>query len=196
MVLLAFNISSHAGQHDLIKKILWQKNLTLKDFSTDGCSAYPDGYVHTQEYEWLHCCFAHDIKYWVGGTKKEKLAADDELNQCVSEATFNAHGKMMELGVLAGGIPQLPTSWRWGYGWNRLVGYDVLTEEQLVQVDKQFFTVLNELTINSQYLNDEQIDYILEEYQKVRKASEGARFKESPPKRIHKRRKRADIIEF
>ena len=181
---------------DRQQKALWQKDLVLEEFTTDGCSAYPDGYVHTEEYEWLHCCFAHDIKYWIGGSKEEKLAADFELNQCVSEASFEAHGKMMELGVLAGGVPHLPTSWRWGYGWSRLVSYSERTPKELAQVDKLFYTVLNQITLNSMYLTDEQIEYIMEEYRIVREDSKGARFKTMPPKEIQKLHKKIDLIEF
>lgn len=141
-----------------------QKPLELRDFSTDGCSAYPDGYVHTEEYEWLHCCFAHDIAYWVGGTEDKKAAADAELNRCVSEATFGTHGTVMELGVATGGTPYLATSWRWGYGWNRLVAYNALSHEKIKMIDKKAFTILDALVMESFYLNDEQVEYIKDSY--------------------------------
>jgi hypothetical protein len=147
------------------------KPLTLQEFTTDGCSAYPDGYPHTEEYEWLHCCVSHDMKYWMGGTYEEKVQADLELNQCVSEATFTSHGKMMEMGVAAGGTAHLGTSWRWGYGWNKKITYEELSEDQLKQVDKLSYTILNEVTMNSQYLTEEQIDYIIEEFKSVRQKS-------------------------
>lgn len=145
-----------------------KRKLLLNDFTTDGCSAYPDGYPHTEEYEWLHCCFAHDISYWVGGTQEEKAAADEELNRCVSQATFGAHGKMMELGVATGGTPHIATSWRWGYGWNQSVSYNDLSSKKLEMIGNKAYTILNALVLESFYLNDEQIDYATEMFTQFR----------------------------
>ncbi|WP_216662021.1 hypothetical protein [Niveibacterium sp. COAC-50] len=43
---------------------------TLKPFTTDGCSSFPDG-TPWQQTLWLDCCVKHDIAYWIGGTKEE-----------------------------------------------------------------------------------------------------------------------------
>jgi len=50
----------------------------LRPFATDGCTLFPNG---TSEYKelWLGCCVKHDRKYWMGGTKAERLKADREL---------------------------------------------------------------------------------------------------------------------
>ncbi|MCR9205500.1 MAG: phospholipase, partial [Halobacteriovoraceae bacterium] len=59
----------------------------LHDYSTDGCSSYPDGNPLSDGYEWLHCCIVHDYAYWVGGTADERYAADAEMNACIAEAS-------------------------------------------------------------------------------------------------------------
>jgi hypothetical protein len=97
--------SSHAAQTDLIRP-----------FTTDGCSAFPDGTI-TQKNLWLSCCTAHDRAYWKGGTYQQRLEADKELQQCVANVGEPDIGKLMLAGVRVGGSPYLPTNFRWGYGW-------------------------------------------------------------------------------
>lgn len=80
-------------------------------FTTDGCSRWPDG-------SWMICCITHDIPYWCGGSEPEREDADRELRRCV-----NRHapimGDIVHAGVRIGGLPWLPTPWRWGYGWDQ-----------------------------------------------------------------------------
>lgn len=101
----------------------------LKPFTTDGCSLYPDG---TAEYRdlWLHCCRRHDRKYWLGGTRAERLEADIELRDCVAAAGQPRIAERMLRGVRAGGTPYLPTRFRWGYGWRFFRGYQPLTDSE------------------------------------------------------------------
>jgi hypothetical protein len=97
--------------------------MELAPFKSDGCSSYFNGDPFTAKNEWLHCCIAHDLFYWYGGTKAEKNAADHELKQCVSQASGKTHGELVELGVFVGGGPQTGLPWRWGYGWSIEVPY-------------------------------------------------------------------------
>ena len=46
------------------------------DFTSDGCSLFPDG-------DYLHCCVAHDEKYFFGGTWRQRLEADKDFYRCV-----------------------------------------------------------------------------------------------------------------
>ncbi len=85
------------------------ESLPAAAFSTDGCSAWPDG-------SWLACCIEHDIAYWCGGTKVERASADLELRRCVAEERSEAFAGLMWTGVRMGGHPALPLPWRWGYG--------------------------------------------------------------------------------
>ncbi|MCX5795989.1 MAG: hypothetical protein NTY77_10880 [Elusimicrobia bacterium] len=101
----------------------------LRPFTTDGCSLFPDG---TSEHKdlWLDCCKKHDHKYWMGGTKAERLQADIELRNCVAGVGEPRTAELMLQGVRAGGTPYLPTRFRWGYGWRYFRGYKPLTDKE------------------------------------------------------------------
>lgn len=90
---------------------------------------FPDGTLDEPQ-AWLHCCVAHDLKYWAGGTWMERLDADKELRDCVIREGYYEMGWVMFLGVRSGGEPTLPTPWRWGYGWSFGRGYRALTDEE------------------------------------------------------------------
>jgi len=105
----------------------------IKPFTSDGCSAFPDGNFDNKEL-WLDCCIAHDFAYWQGGTFGERRKADEALNQCVSELGEGATGTLMYLGVRVGGSPYWPTSFRWGYGWPYPRGYKALTDKEKLHI--------------------------------------------------------------
>ena len=107
---------------------------TLKPFTSDGCSAFPDGTFEQKEL-WLSCCTEHDIAYWKGGTYEQRLAADQELQQCVEKVGEPQIAALMMAGVRVGGTPYLPTSFRWGYGWPYPKWYGELTPAELKQVN-------------------------------------------------------------
>ncbi len=66
---------------------------TLRPFTTDGCSLYPDRSASTGK-DWCACCVAHDRAYWRGGTEAERLKAD--------EATQQAHQSLPVLAERSG----------------------------------------------------------------------------------------------
>ncbi|WP_347329651.1 FAD-binding oxidoreductase [Marinimicrobium locisalis] len=105
-------------------------------FTSDGCSAFPNGTL-AQQTLWLECCTAHDLAYWQGGTYRERLAADRELLQCVRRAGEPGVAMMMLVGVRIGGTPYLPTRFRWGYGWPYPRGYRALSEKEKNQLDNR-----------------------------------------------------------
>ena len=80
-------------------------------FHSDGCSCWFDG-------DWVECCVEHDLIYWMGGTRSEREKADDELMKCVTAKGHPVMARLMYVGVRAGGVWWLPTSFRWGFGWN------------------------------------------------------------------------------
>jgi hypothetical protein len=86
-------------------------DVKLADFKSDGCSLFPDGTYYS-------CCYLHDVTYWPSGTADERENADKALRACVVDVTQNAAlAEAMYHGVRVGGGPELPTSYRWGYGW-------------------------------------------------------------------------------
>jgi len=106
----------------------------LKPFTSDGCSAFPDGTIGQQRL-WLACCAEHDYAYWKGGTYEERQEADKKLQQCVESVGQPEIAALMLAGVRVGGTPYLPTDFRWGYGWPFPRGYKALTEREKFQVE-------------------------------------------------------------
>lgn len=105
----------------------------LSPFTSDGCSAFPDGTLEHRAL-WLNCCYAHDTAYWQGGTYGERLLADQALESCVASVGEPAIARLMLAGVRVGGSPYFPTRFRWGYGWPWPRGYKALTDQEREQV--------------------------------------------------------------
>ena len=105
----------------------------LKPFSSDGCSAFPDGTL-TQNDLWLTCCQEHDFAYWKGGTYQERLTSDKELEACISKVGEPEIALLMLAGVRVGGSPFFPTQFRWGYGWPYPRFYREHTKQELEQI--------------------------------------------------------------
>lgn len=106
----------------------------LNDFSSDGCSLFPDRSLISPT-DWCSCCLEHDIAYWQGGTTAQRLAADRKLRDCVLAKTGDAVlAELMYQGVRFGGSSWFYTWYRWGYGWNYGRKYQALTvdEQRLV----------------------------------------------------------------
>lgn len=110
--------------------------LNLKPFTSDGCSSFPDGTIEHNEL-WLHCCRAHDVDYWQGGTKAQRLASDQRLRACVTKVGQPTIAALMLVGVRVGGTPYLPTSYRWGYGWPYPRFYDALSTLELKLIQQE-----------------------------------------------------------
>jgi hypothetical protein len=107
--------------------------INIKPFTSDGCSAFPNGTFKQQEL-WLSCCTAHDYAYWQGGTYDERLAADNKLKQCVAKVGEKQIADIMLAGVRVGGSPFWPTQFRWGYGWPYPRFYKALSEHEKQQI--------------------------------------------------------------
>jgi hypothetical protein len=118
--------------------------VNLADFKSDGCSMFPDG-------NYSSCCYLHDVAYWQGGTAEARELADTSLRTCVLEITRNeALADAMYKGVRVGGGPQLPTHYRWGYGWPfpYRKGYSPLTSEEQSQVAEKTQTLCKTIRLN------------------------------------------------
>jgi len=108
----------------------------IKPFTSDGCSAFPDG-TFTQQSLWSNCCFLHDLAYWKGGTEKQKNTADYDLESCVKNVGEPHIAKLMLAGVKVGGSPFLNTPFRWGYGWPYGRAYKTLSRSEKLQVSQK-----------------------------------------------------------
>ena len=108
----------------------------LKPFTTDGCSAFPDGTLEHKSL-WIECCIRHDLAYWKGGTYQQRLDADQSLKTCVAKVGEPEIAQLMLAGVRVGGSPYFPTTYRWGYGWPYPRGYKTLSREDELSVKQQ-----------------------------------------------------------
>jgi hypothetical protein len=119
LVCSAFLLSGCAKDQEKISTLaesayargLFEKPLPPKHFQSDGCSCWFDG-------DWVDCCVNHDLVYWMGGTRAERKVADIALRRCVSAKGQPFIAWTMYMGVRMGGVWWLPTSFRWGFGWN------------------------------------------------------------------------------
>jgi hypothetical protein len=124
----------------------------LEPFTTDGCSAFPDG-TPDQRSLWIECCIRHDLAYWKGGTEAERKTADEALQACVAQVGEPEIAKLMLAGVRVGGSPYLPTPFRWGYGWPYKRGYQALTEAERTEVRQQMARLKSIIEVLSNELN-------------------------------------------
>jgi len=108
----------------------------LRDFTTDGCSLFPDGPSQGADC-WVGCCVEHDGAYWRGGTAEERQAADAALRACVARTGRPVMAGLMYHGTRLGGSPWFPTWYRWGYGWGYGRGYEPLTPAEQQQAAAQ-----------------------------------------------------------
>ena len=116
----------------------------LADFKSDGCSMFPDGNYYS-------CCYLHDVAYWSGGTAEARELADQSLRTCVLGITRNeVLAEVMYKGVRVGGGPELPTPYRWGYGWPfpYRKEYSPLTSEEQNQVAEKTRRLCRTIRLN------------------------------------------------
>jgi hypothetical protein len=106
---------------------------SLNPFTTDGCSVFPDGTWEDRKL-FLNCCTLHDFAYWQGGTVDQRLNADYQFSQCISNIGQPELAQLMLIGVRVGGSPYWPTPFRWGYGWPYPKGYGKLNANELQQI--------------------------------------------------------------
>ena len=117
------------------KPDLWERVTGIPEFDpdkhSDGCSggmsaAYArlPREIRQQAGEtlpWRECCIVHDRAYYYGGSRNEKLAADEALKACVAKILGDEPlgvllGSAMQIAVTIGGLPYFATPYRWGYG--------------------------------------------------------------------------------
>lgn len=120
-------------------QLLAEEN-TIKPFTTDGCSVFPDG-TSKQKALWMQCCIRHDFSYWKGGTAEQRKLADSNLEMCVADLGEKNTSLIMLTGVRLGGSPFYPTWYRWGYGWPYMRGYKPLNDNENIQIVEQLDTL-------------------------------------------------------
>ena len=109
----------------------------LKPFTSDGCTMFIDG-TGSDPNAWRHCCFNHDLRYWFGGSKSDRVKADKKLRSCVRESGHGHFARLMYLAIRVGRFSPIKNEQKWGWGWTTYFGYQDLTMNQMS-------TVVNEL---------------------------------------------------
>lgn len=95
----------------------------LKTFESDGCTCVPDG-PRSDPDKWHPFCEEHDLAYWKGGTRRDRLNADRKLKAAIKESGHPCISEIYFIGTRFGGTPYLPTPWRWGFGKKYPSGYE------------------------------------------------------------------------
>ena len=95
----------------------------LKTFKSDGCTCVPDG-PRSDSDKWHLSCEEHDLAYWKGGSRRDRLNADRQLKAAIKESGHLFTSKIYFIGTRFGGTPYLPTPWRWGFGRSYPSGYE------------------------------------------------------------------------
>lgn len=84
----------------------------------DGCSGGMSALwkkIFKSPPPWEGCCDIHDQPYAKGGTVKQRIKADVDLMICVILSGHPILAFVMWAFVRFGGVPWLPTPWRWGF---------------------------------------------------------------------------------
>jgi len=102
-------LAEEHGQHDIVEKL--RDAAPARRFVSDGCSG---GCPQVWRGKILYpACFWHDARYYLGGSRVEKLLADARLMVDVCLITKDPDwAAAMFNGVWLGG--NLPASWQWG----------------------------------------------------------------------------------
>ncbi len=106
----------------------------LRPFATDGCTLSPDGTPRNRTL-WRECCVAHDLRLWGGGTKTERVDADEKLFSCVEEKAGRTIAKIFLAGVRLGShSPYKIPAKVWGNAWYDRSGYRELPSAEILQL--------------------------------------------------------------
>jgi hypothetical protein len=87
-------------------------------FTTDYCTNFPEGTRKHPEL-WKECCLKHDMFFWAGGSKNDRLAADLGLRACLEKTGAIKLSRMVYLAVRAGSYSPIKyEKFRWNNGWD------------------------------------------------------------------------------
>ena len=90
-----------------------------KPFTTDACTGYPNG-TRAEPMLWAKCCVRHDLEFWAGGRRSERLEADLALRNCVRATGQPLKAEIIYLGVRLGSLSPLKLpGMQWGNAWGK-----------------------------------------------------------------------------
>lgn len=113
---------------------------SISPFETDYCTNYPEG-TKTEPELWKHCCLKHDLDFWVGGTKKERLAADLEFRSCIEKTGSPYQARMMYLAVRLGSYSPIKyPNRKWSNGWQDRPDFTPLDLQDILIIESELFS--------------------------------------------------------
>lgn len=114
----------------------WASENNLKSFSTDFCTAYPEGTViHPQL--WRHCCIEHDLFLWAGGSAKDRVQVDKGLLACVQKTGAVVNASLIYWGVRLGNLSPIKfEDKKWGNGWIKPRLPEALSYDEIDMIER------------------------------------------------------------
>jgi len=120
----------------------------LQEFETDTCTFFFDG-------NWQDCCIKHDLRYWYGGTKKEKYQADQKLESCVYKKSNRFISRLIYSGVRVGHYSPIKSRFKWGWGRDQKERSMSLSSDE----KKELKQIIRDLNIEEDIKNEFFIEY-------------------------------------
>jgi hypothetical protein len=103
----------------------------LAPFETDYCTNYPEGTPKHPDL-WKDCCLVHDMTFWAGGTKQNRLDADHALRSCIENVGAPEQARIMYFAVRAGSYSPIKyPKGKWNNGWDDRGDFQALTPEDI-----------------------------------------------------------------
>ncbi len=88
-------------------------------FVYDGCTFFFDTLMGS---DFNEACFKHDIAYWYGGSKEERVRVDKEFRDAVHEGGMMGvalqHPVYATVRIFGDSILTKTVNANWGFGWN------------------------------------------------------------------------------
>lgn len=101
----------------------------LKKFESDYCTMFMDGPADRPGL-WKHCCLAHDLRYWVGGSSADMDRTDLRLKSCVQQIAGENWADLIYFGVRAGHHAPIKHKYHWSWGWMQKRDLTPLTDAE------------------------------------------------------------------
>lgn len=120
----------------------------IRSFESDGCTMFLDG-------NWGHCCFEHDLRYWVGGDIAEQKASDVKLKYCVEKAAGPLAANIIYAAVRVGHYSPIKHKYKWSWGWGEPESFKPLSIEERKAAAKKLRDSNLDAELKDRFIRDE-----------------------------------------
>lgn len=119
----------------LLSSVAQAREEKLTSFASDYCTFYPEG-TYYRPGLWQHCCLQHDLYFWAGGEKNDRLNANYQLRDCVEKVTNAKHAKAVYAGVTAAQYsPIKDPDQKFNNAWRSRPDYQRLSTEDIDRIE-------------------------------------------------------------